>query len=345
VVRHSRPAAEARDGRFLVRLLGQEHLADGSVVRRLEERLARAQGGEVVMTHSGASALLLALKALGVGPGDEVILPSYICLSVAQSVIHAGARPVLADINSDDFNLSAASAAAKRTRRTRAIVAAHLLGIPIRDMDALKALGVPIIEDCAHALGGRHGGRALGTRGDVAIFSFYATKLVTAARGGALATRVPEIAARARALLVTDKSDELVIGHSIHMDDLRASILLPQLDRLPRLLQARRRLGRFYRRLPDSVPEPSFARRFEDHPLFRCVRMVPDPDAAARRLRAFGVMAERPIYRPLHELFRLSERFPNTERAQAHAVSLPLYPQLTLREAAHVARAFEASRG
>lgn len=125
----------------------------------------------------------LTLVAMGIGAGDEVIVPSYVCTALLNAVRHAGAVPVVADIEPVSLNLSARDAAARMTARTRAVIVPHMFGRPA-DMVPLMRLGVTVIEDCAQAIGATDQGQAAGTWGHAAIFSFYATKVITAGEGG-----------------------------------------------------------------------------------------------------------------------------------------------------------------
>src|SRR5258706_2718594 len=204
---------------------------------------------------SGTHALELMMRALPLEPGDEVILPSFTFVSAANAVILAGGRPVLADIDPDTLNLDPADAAARVTLRTRAVLTAHSAGIAA-GLDALASLaaraGIALLEDAAHALGGRFRGRARGTCGRAGTFSFHGTKNIVAGEGGMLVTSDPDLGARVEVIREkgTDRSRFLrgdvdrytwqMVGSSYLMSDLLAALVLAQWNRIDAITSARR---------------------------------------------------------------------------------------------------------
>ena len=172
---HSRPTLGAGEIRAATAVIESGHIAEGEAAKDFENEFARRLGvGYAVATSSGTAALHLSLLAMGIGVGDEVIMPGYVCTALLNAVSYVGASPVLADINPQTYNIDPDDVKNRLTERTRAIVVPHLFGLPA-DMESLLALNVPIIEDCAQAVGGFYNGSPLGTLGDVGIFSFYAS--------------------------------------------------------------------------------------------------------------------------------------------------------------------------
>jgi dTDP-4-amino-4,6-dideoxygalactose transaminase len=207
-------------------------------VERLEERLAREHGvGHALTCASGTFAVELALRALKVGPGDEVVLAAYDYSGNFLSVHAIGATPVLVDVDPDNWNLSPDALAPALTPATRAVIASHLHGglVPMREVTEIaSARGVPVVEDAAQAPGAIVQGRAAGTWGDVGVLSFGGSKLLTAGRGGALLTRRADVHQRARVLLNRG-------NHVCPLSELQAAVLWPQLDRLAERNAHRRR--------------------------------------------------------------------------------------------------------
>jgi len=244
-------------------------LAMGEKTRAFEERFAAllGPGCQAIAVSSGTAALHMALLALGVGPGDEVILPGLTFIADANVVRMVGARPVLADCASfDDWNIDPADVERKITARTRALIAVHYAGYPC-DMEALEAVcaarRVAIIEDAAHAIGATYKGRPCGAFGEVGCFSFFANKNLSVGEGGMYVSRSEELARRGRHLrshgmstLTLDRHqgraisyDVLAPGLNYRIDEIRAALGLVQLDRLKQANAARRKLTLRYREL------------------------------------------------------------------------------------------------
>jgi len=173
------------DAERVARVVRGGQLAQGPEVAGLERELAQRLGvAAAAAVSSGSAALELALRALDVGAGHEVIIPTYACDAVYHAVTRCGATPVLADADPDTLGLSGADVARRRTARTRAVIVVHPFGLAV-DLADFQRLGVPLVEDCAQTLGATCAGRPVGARGELAVCSFYATKLLTTGEGGA----------------------------------------------------------------------------------------------------------------------------------------------------------------
>lgn len=278
--------------------------------------------------NSGTSALHLALLAVGVRPGLEVMVPAYCCAALLNAVALAGAAPVLVDCVSGGHNACPEDAARKLTPRTAAIVVAHMFGTPA-PLDGFLALGPPVIEDCAQSIGAECGGR-----GRMAIGSFYATKVITTGHGGLVATSDSELAERVRDLTHYDNRDDWRPRFNYGVGETAAALGLWQLDRLDAFLARRAQLRSYYNQalgIPGEAPG-SIA--------YRYVVRVPDAAAAIQALEALGIDAKRPVYAPLHHY--LSGEAPQAQAAHDEIVSLPIYPLLADREAAWIAEAAAA---
>lgn len=326
-VPHSRPTLPEDGIAVAMEALAPDFVAQGPCVRRFEAGVAAVMGtAGAVATNSGTSALHLALVALGIGPGDEVILPSYVCVAALHAVRHAGATPVLADIEPDGFNISPRDAERKITRRTRAVLVPHLFGAAA-DLDALLALDVPIVEDCAQSFGARWRNRPLGCLGAAAMVSFYATKVITTGEGGAAVASDPGVVAELRDLADYDNRYDDRVRFSYKMSDLQAALGIWQLDRLPDFLTTRRQIMQEFNAC--LAKTNAILPRFQPQDIcYRYVVRVPGGGAEViRALQAIGIDAKRPVFRPLHRL--TGGHYPNTDRAYHEAVSLPLYPSLS----------------
>jgi dTDP-3-amino-3,4,6-trideoxy-alpha-D-glucose transaminase len=233
----------ARGGRYIL----------GPEVEAFEEEFAAYVGvRHCIGVANGTDALTIALKAAGVGPGDEVVLPSFTFYATAESALVLGARPVYCDIDPDTFCVTRETVEAALTPRTRAIVPVHLFGNVAR-VPELRDLGVPVIEDAAQAVGGGLGGTKAGALGDAATFSFFPSKnLPCLGDGGAIVTNDDELAEAARILRFhgsKDKTTFTAVGWNSRLDELQAAVLRVLLPELDGWIDRRRGVAEAYERL------------------------------------------------------------------------------------------------
>ena len=309
----------------------------GERVAEFEAAFATYCGaGEAVGVASGTEAIAIALRAVGVEPGDEVIVPANTCVPTVAGVEAAGAIPVLADVDSETWTLDPATAAAAVSERTRAVVPVHLYGL-CANVEGLRGLGLKIVEDAAQAHGAELSGRRAGTLGDAAAFSFYPTKNLGAfGDGGAVVTSNPEVADAARSLRVygeRERYESVRSGWNSRLDELQAAILLVRLRHLEEGLQRRRAIAARYDALGlerQSVPDGFL------HAYHLYVIRSRDRDALRRRLAARGIetLVHYPRAVHQHPAYASLARpgLEESERLAAEVVSLPLYPELTDEE-------------
>ncbi|MEX2211320.1 MAG: DegT/DnrJ/EryC1/StrS family aminotransferase [Gaiellaceae bacterium] len=319
-------------------------LTTGPKAAELERRLADYLEAEhVVALSSGTAALHLALVALGVGPGDEVITTPITWPATANVIVHTGATPVFADVRDGDLNIDPAHVAELVNDRTKALMPVHLAGQPC-DLDPLWVLGVPVVEDAAHATESRYRDRKIGGLSDAACFSLYATKNLAAGEGGLLATNRADIADAVRGLQVTRRGDgaayDLAVpGYKANLSDVLAAIALVQLDKLDRHGEIRRRQFTLYdeavAELEGVEPLARDARDTHAHHLY--VVRIDGERAGAGRDEYQRALADEGIstsihFLPVHTLSWYRERFPEqarlpvAERAGQEVLSLPLSP-------------------
>ena len=338
MIPHSRPSVSEEDALAVARAVRSGRLAQGPEVEAFEAELSGRLGVEAVAAvSSGSAALELALQALGAGAGDEVIVPSYVCDALWQAVRRSGATPVLADADPDTLSLSAKDAAARMTGRTRAVIVPHAFGLAV-DLEPFRALGVPVVEDCAQALGAVVEGRPAGARGALAVCSFYATKMLATGEGGAVAGPAA-LVARVRDARAYDEQEDLAPRLNAKLTDLQAALGRSQLARLDGFIARRRDVAARYRARLAGVdcrlPADAGAR----HVYHRFVVGVAGPlERVQARLTAAGVTSRRPVFRPAHRALGL-RGYPEADRLWAEALSIPCYPALTDAEVDHVAAA------
>jgi len=332
---HSRPTVGPEETRRLNEVIRSGHLAQGGMVQAFEQAFAkRMRGRTSVAVGSGTAALHLVLLAMGIGAGDEVIIPSYVCTALLNAVYYVAARPVLTDIDPDTGNMDPLDAKKRITRRTRAIIVPHMFGLAA-DLSGIAALGVPVIEDCAQAVGGTYAGKPVGTLGQAAVFSFYATKVMTTGEGGMVVSGSKKLIERIRDLREYDGKPEYKIRYNYKMTDIQAALGLAQLAKLETFIQRRRRIaGTYSRFLQDyglKLPGPD-----PGHIYFRyVVGLGADSAPLIQNLRQKGVMGAKPVYRPLHRYLK-QKGFTNTDKVWRSSVSLPIYPGLARSDADRV---------
>jgi len=332
---HSRPTLGPEEMRAVTDVISSGDIAEGVTVQKFENSFADyLSARHAVATNSGTSALHLALLALEVGPGDEVIIPSYVCCALLNAVNYTGATPVLADICPETYNLEADDVKKRISDRTRAIIVPHLFGLAA-DLDSLMALDVPIIEDCAQAVGSEYAQRPVGTFGVAAIYSFYATKVITTGEGGMVVSNSKKFADRIRDLKTYDQKDDYRIRFNYKMTDIQAALGLSQLQRLDFAIRRRRAIAEQYTRafkiLSLNLPAEDPGRIF-----FRYVFGL-DRDALSffQTLADKSVGCNRPIFLPLHRQLK-QKGCPVSDKAWKNSLSIPIYPSLTDAEVATV---------
>jgi perosamine synthetase len=309
-------------------VLASGQLAQGSEVASFEQEFSQVllDGRASVAVNSGTSGLHLGLLAAGIGPGDEVIVPSFTFAATANSVALTGATPVFADVDLDHYTLDPASVESKITDRTAAIMPVHLYGHPF-DVDAIGALaakhGVKVFEDAAQAHGAAVNGRKVGTFGDFAMFSLYPTKNMTSGEGGMVSTGLADVERRLRLLrnqgMERQYENELV-GFNCRMTNIHAANI-------------------------EGVITPKVAEGYEHVYHQYTIRIAEDRDGFAKALREeynVGCGVYYPI--PNHRLapFQTSDDLPVTEEAAASVLSLPVHPSLSQDDLERIVAAVNA---
>ena len=247
MIPHSRPNLEAADFNYISEILRTRQVSQGHYVEELEETFRRVVGTRYACAvSSGTAALHLGLLALGASSGDEVVAPSYTCSAVLHAIHYTGAKPVLVDIDPATLNPTGGMIRRRLTRRTKAIIVTHTFGFPAA-VDDITRLGPPVIEDCAHALGGSFKGEPVGSLGTLSVFSLYATKVICAGEGGVVCTNDPSMANCVRDLNRPDERIDYRIRYNYKMSDLTAGLALGQMKRLSVLLARRRAIAERYR--------------------------------------------------------------------------------------------------
>ncbi|MCU1393894.1 MAG: DegT/DnrJ/EryC1/StrS family aminotransferase [Ilumatobacteraceae bacterium] len=327
----------------------------GEYVNRFERAFAeRLQVHHAATCSNGTVALHLALLALNIGPGDEVIVPTLTYIASANAVVYCGATPIFVDVEPDTMNLSPAEVERAITSKTKAVIAVHLYGHPA-DMDALRTIcdprGIRIVEDAAEAHGAMIDDRVVGSFGDLATFSFFGNKIMTTGEGGMVTTNSPELDGYVRLFKGQGQDPERrywfpVVGYNYRMTNVAAAIGLAQLESLEFHLADRRRVGDAYDSLLGGCESLQLPAARPGYTNVRWLYTVVLPDDCKRsrdeimaELAAEGIET-RPVFYPMHHLppyLDSSTPRPVAERLAAQGLSLPTHGYLTEADTQRVA--------
>jgi perosamine synthetase len=349
----ARPVLGPREEELVLEVLRSGHLSLGPMLPRFERAFAERLGVEhAAAVSSGTAGLHLALRAAGVGPGDEVVTSPFSFVASANAPLFEGARPVFADIDPHTLNLDPDAARAAVTSRTKALLPVHIFGAPA-DIPAFETFGLPIVEDACEALGAVHeDGTLVGARGHPAVFAFYANKQMTTGEGGMV---VCDAGTKARIDSERNQGrapdmgwlDHDRLGFNYRLTDIQCALGIAQLERLDAMLADRRRVAGWYAEaladievtLPADIPGRSW--------FVYVVQLPPgiDRDATVVALRERGVQS-KPYLPAIHLMSFYRERFghregefPVCEDVAARSLALPFFPALTEGEVAAVAAA------
>lgn len=333
---HSKPTIERDDIDAVTAVLKSGFIAQGVVVERFEKEFARyngARGGAAV--SSGTAALYLALLALGIGRGGSVIIPSYSCIALYNAVKYTGAEPILADAVKDgwDMDVQQVEYYLKNNpkKKVKAMVGVHLFGKPVNMDDYMaisKKYSIPIIEDCAMAVGAEYKGKKVGSFGEASIFSFYATKVMTTGEGGMVVSNSKRILDKVKDLRDYDEKKGSALRFNYKMTDFQAAMGMTQLKKLPAFIKKRRKIAKEYmdglKGAGLSLPETS---NYCKDIYYRFVVKMNKPDRFIKEMEKKGIACRKPVFMPIHRIIK-HKTLPNTDRIWKHAVSIPIYPLL-----------------
>jgi perosamine synthetase len=349
-----RPDLSGNERRYVLECVDTGWISSiGSFVSRFEQALAQVTGARhAIAVCNGTVALHLALHCLELGPGDEVIVPTFTYIASVNTIAQTGAKPVFADVRSADWLLDPADVERRITPRTKAILPVHLYGA-VCDMDALCRIArnrnLKIVEDCAEALGATLNGRHGGLFGDVGTFSFFGNKTVTTGEGGAVITQDDSLAARLRqsksqGQSLTQRYWHEVMGFNYRMTNIAAAIGVAQIERFHRIKEIKRGIARRYRELFAGLPV-TFQQPTSDVVTAEWLFTVLLPQGANRDqvmadMYAAGIET-RPVFYCAHTMpmYSRGERLPTAEAIAARGISLPSFPSLTDGEINRVADA------
>lgn len=362
----TRPYFDDTEEQLILETLRSGWVAQGPRVKLFEQTLAEyVRAPFAVACNSCTSALQIALEILGVGPGDEVILPSFTFIATANAVVHRGAVPVFADIDPRTYNIDPHAVEKLVTERTKALIPVDQVGLPA-DLDPILEIArrrnLHVLEDAACALGSLYKGRRVGGISEISCFSFHPRKLITTGEGGMLTTLSEELAMMARRLvshgasvsdLARHQSDKPVVeeypvfGYNYRMSDLQAAMGLAQFQKLDEILEKKRFLAERYNQAFSSLTEvqvpvePEGVKgNYQSYILRLHTNAGKSRDEIMSLLMRKGIATRRGVM-AIHLEAPYRNQFgprplPETEKAFRETITLPLYPQMTLEEQNYV---------
>jgi len=368
LLQFSPPYIKANEIKAVRKVLKSGWITTGKINLQFEKMLSDYFGTETTVTTNSATAgLFLILKIYGIGDGDEVITTPYTFAATANVIVHAGAIPVFADIEYETFNICPEEIEKKITNRTKAIIAVHYGGNPIR-LDEIKSIAkrknILLIEDAAHAIGASYNGRKIGSFGNPCIFSFHAVKNITTAEGGAITGINMEMARKLKIYSLHGQTrdawskintgnwryDIALPGYKFNMTDIQAAIGIEQLKKIDYIIKKREKIAKYYDNHLSRIPfvkTPVITEKsrpsYHLYPIrINFSKLKINRDEFINALRAENI-STNVHYIPLHMMSYYKNRFqynpedfPISYRAYREEISLPIYPSMKLKDAEDV---------
>jgi len=314
----NQPLLDGKEKQYLIDCIESGWISsEGPFIKAFEEKFAARFGRKhAIAVANGTAALDAAVEALGIGPGDEVIMPSFTIISCVAQIVRNGAKPILIDSDPRTWNMDVAAIEGKITPRTKAIMAVHIYGLPV-DMDPLLELarkhGLKVIEDAAQMHGQTYKGRACGSLGDLSTFSFYPNKHITTGEGGMIVTDSDELAEQCRSLrnLCFKPERRFVhdrLGWNLRMTSMQAALGLAQLERLDEFVARKRHMGALYQELLGDIEGVNLPLASTDYAqnIYWVFGIVLDASRAMTGAEVMKRLAEqgvgcRPFFYPMHQ--------------------------------------------
>lgn len=360
------PWITAKDKKSILKVLDQRWLTTGPTLQKFEEKIGKFITSKYAIGVSNATqALHLSVKSLGIGPGDQVIVPTFTFAATANAVTYCGAEPILVDVDLDTFNISTKEIERKITNKTKAVICVHYGGQAC-DMKEIRSIsrkhGLFIIEDCAHALGSTYENKKCGSFGQTGCFSFYPTKIITTGEGGMVTTSEKKLYEKIRILRSQGvniqaadrekkaqwKYDVVDLGYNYRLDEIRAALGLSQIGRIRKINERRIRIAKKYDEKLGKIkgiitPQKKSNRNHiyhlytikieKEYPLTR--------DELFQKLYKKGIGTSVQYY-PLHLMsynkkkYQNSKKFQNAEILKDQVLCLPIFPTMTSKQIDYV---------
>jgi len=361
------PWITPKDKKAVMKVLDQRWLTNGPTLKKFEERIQKFIGSKYASgVGSATQGLHLVMRSLGIGPNDEVIVPTFTFAASANSVSFCGAEPVLADVDQETFNITAKDIKKKISKKTKAIIDVQYAGQSC-DMDELSYIAenyhLKVVEDCAHALGSTYKNKKCGNIGTAGCFSFYPTKVITTGEGGMVTTnntkiskKVIQLKNQGMSILPTKREktaqwryDVVDLGYNYRLDEIRASLGLSQLQRIDEINKKRKAIAEKYDKLVSKIKGISIPKTSSDrNHIYHLYTIKLEKDYHLTRDQLFNKLHKNGIgtsvqYYPLHLMSynihnykNKKNDFPNANALKDKVLCLPIFPTMTSKQIEYV---------
>lgn len=335
MIPHSKPYLDNKELEKIIEVYTSGNIAVGREIDEFEEKIANYIGKKyAIATSSGTTALHLLLHCMGIKKDDEVILPDSVCPGVMHAIEYTGATPIIADINEKDFNISVEHTKKLITKNTKAIIVPHMFGLP-SDIDELKELKIPIIEDCAQSIGAEYKNKKVGSFGYASIFSFYATKMFTSIDGGMILTDDEKLAEVLKDLRYYGGKRDYKLRFNYKMQNINAAVGLVQFEKLELFLLERNKLASKYFDIFSKVKWVEIVNQSTEKKVSSNYRFIVKIDEEKKEFfedicKKYEIVLGDTIFEDL-SLFApqyFKELLPNTQNLMNDTYSFPLYPNI-----------------
>ncbi|MFN3550195.1 MAG: DegT/DnrJ/EryC1/StrS family aminotransferase [Endomicrobiia bacterium] len=345
MINHSRPTIVNKKQiiKQIKKILDSGYLAENKFVEKFEKELCKIFNTKyAVCVSSGTAGLFLSLLSLNVEKNSEVIIPAYTCSAVLNAVIYTQAKPVIVDVNSDDFSISYAEIKNNISKKTKAIIVPHMFGYPAKEIKKIITLGIPVIEDTTQSVGAKIDNTMVGSFGITNVISFYATKMMTTfGEGGAILTNDKKIWEFLKDIKEYDKKLKFKLRYNYKMSEIQAIMGLNQLKNLDKFVDKRRKIFEYYK---NKLKNCNIIKIFKEQKNTKAVyyRFIIQLnkkfllDQIIQKYKKFGIEVARPVYLPLDKYYLNKFFCKNSKLLYETTLSLPIYPSLKEVDVEHI---------
>jgi len=350
------PSIEREEFTAIKKVMNSRWLTQGLITEKLEKNICKFVGSKyAIVTNNGTSSLICSLLAHGIGPGDEVIVPSFTFVATVNSILSVGAKPVLVDCNSKTFNTEVSYVEKKITKKTKAILPVDISGMPI-DVNAFQILAkeknLILIQDSAESIGATYKNKKIGSFGHSTIFSFHMAKVVSGVEGGCIVTNDNEIAKKAKLIRShgdANQYDHRVYGLNFRISDIHSAIIIEQLKKINKFLKHRQHIAKIYKTELNNFKFQEIPNFVSRHPYMLFAILTPKEirDSLNKYLNKNRIETRicwPPVHKQIFHSHVFKGSFPNSEDIFSKIINLPMGNGLTEENAVHITELIKKSK-